>query len=178
MPALDVKISQRQIDLWSKKQARSLMKIIKTDAILLAQAGIGPNGGQYAPYKSEGLEGEPVTLTGDDNLMLEEMKIRIKKSTGFIKPGAYYGRFQNGGTLKGKRFRRKKDAGARLIGGKRGRRVEGADLNAGHIAIPARPFMVLRPVTQRKIQRWLEFTLDRSFNAKSLRDTFNTGGLF
>ena len=175
MPALDVKISQRQIDLWSKKQARSLMKIIKTDAILLAQAGIGPNGGQYAPYKSEGLEGEPVTLTGDDNLMLEEMKIRIKKSTGFIKPGAYYGRFQNGGTLKGKRFRRKKDGGARII---KGERVDPFHFNEGHIAIPARPFMVLRPVTQRKIQRWLEFTLERSFNAKSLRDTSNTGGLF
>jgi len=173
VPSVIVKITQREVNLMSKKQNRALMKIIREDTIVMAYRGIGPDGGQYAPYKTKGMEDTPVDLT-ENGSMLETIKISFRKTTGRIKVGEYYGRFVHNGTITGKRLRKKADEGARVIGG---RRVEGRDIGPGHVALPARPFMVLRPATRKKIQRWLEYTLDRSFKADSLRDTFNTGGV-
>jgi len=148
--SMNVKVSVRQVRLWQRKQARALMNIIREDVIVDASKGIGPTGGQYVPYETPGEEARPVNLT-QSGAMLEGVKVKIRKTTGVLVPSVFYAKFQNAGTKAHK--------------GKRGG------------SIPARPFLVLRPRTVKKIRRWTERTLNQAFNATSLRDTFNTGGV-
>ena len=115
---ISVKITQKKIDLWQKRQSRDLLQMIAADIQMETERGVSATGGSFTPYKSKQLRGIKVDLTESGN-MLSKMRISAKAKAGTVKPRAFYARFQQQGT-------RRKDGGA---------------------AIPARPFVVLRPRT-------------------------------
>jgi len=138
--SISVKISAKKVQLWQRKSARNMLKMIAQDIQMQTERGISATGGRFKPYKSKELRGIPVDLTQTGN-MLAKMRISARKKAGTVKPRAFYARFQQAGT----------------------RRKDGSE------AIPARPFVVLRPHTLKRLEKWTQDRLREAFEAPSLQ---------
>lgn len=136
---ISVRITQKKINLWQKRQARDLLKMVAADIQMETERGVSATGGSFTPYKSKQLRGIRVDLTESGN-MLSKMRVSARQKSGTVKPRAFYARFQQQGT-------RRKDGG---------------------VGIPARPFVVLRPRTLGKLERWLKERLRVAFESPSL----------
>ena len=181
MPTVNVTISVRKMQLWAKRSGRKLGKWIRADLDRLATAGIGPDGGQYTPYETPGEKETSVNLTSSGE-MLGLMKLSVKQGSLKIKPGAHWGQWQQFGTIdpdalevlkaeaeKRRTKPRRKSRRKLMKHEMRGIRKPGG-------SIPPRPFMVLRPATLAKLERYWARTLDRAFKAQSLVELMKTKG--
>lgn len=137
---INVKISMKRIELWQRKEARKMLKMIAQDIQMETERGISATGGRFAPYKSKDLRGMRVDLSASGT-MLAKMRVSAKAKSGTVQPRAFYARFHQSGT----------------------RRKDGSE------AIPARPFVVLRPRTLKRLEVWVASRLREAFEAPSLQ---------